>query len=173
MCNGCLLPIAFKVKKVKNEVEKEAVKGFLKNMEEKDPRGLKLEDYFIWNFEGKFLLDHCFEPCAVGHLVLQPVEHFTQLNDMSESDASELILIAQRVFKLLEDCLKSKNYPPERIYLCSFNESPDWHLHFHIVPRAKQEDIVGPRLMANSRREITSEEVKSVVKSLREKLSTR
>lgn len=187
MCRGCLVPIAFGLKETQSEVEKEAVKEFRENMEKEDKRGLKLEDYLIWH-DDKFLLDHCFEPNVVGHLVLQPVEHFTQFHEsseeitkrthmresMSEGDALELISIARKVSTLLEDCLSSQGYPPEKIYLCYFNEAPDWHLHFHIIPRARQEVIVGPHLMTMNKigRKITDDEVKKVVKCLKEKLST-
>lgn len=185
-CSGCLLPIAFNVKEAKNRAWKVAVKKFRKDMEKKDKRGLKLKNYFIKNFKDKFILDHCFEPLVVGHLVLQPVEHVTQLHEpsdkstnkthiaMSESDAKELISIARRVSNLLEECLCKQDFnsPPEKIYLCYFNEAQDWHLHFHIIPRARQEVIVGPPLMISDRRKITSDEVKKVVKCLKEKLST-
>jgi diadenosine tetraphosphate (Ap4A) HIT family hydrolase len=67
--------------------------------------------------------------------------------------------------------LNKANYPPEKIYLCLFNEDPDWHLHFHIIPRAKQEVIVGPRLLlTNHRRKITKEEIENAVNWLRGKL---
>ena len=48
MCKGCLLSIAFGVRKAKNEIEEEAVEQFIVEMEKKDPRGMKLEDYFIF-----------------------------------------------------------------------------------------------------------------------------
>jgi diadenosine tetraphosphate (Ap4A) HIT family hydrolase len=150
-------------------------------MEKKDPRGMKVKDYFISDFGRKFLLNHSLEPNVVGHLVIQPVEHITQLHEpfvksqdktyLSETDASELISIIRKVSKLLEECLALQDFPSEKIYVCSFNESSDWHLHFHIVPRAKQEVIVGPSLMTYGGRKILRKEIESVVTCLRMKLN--
>ena len=181
MCNSCLLSIAFGLKEAHSEGEKNAVNRFVEEMEKKDPRGMKVKDYFISNVGRRFLLNHSFVPNAVGHLVLQPIAHITQLHEpfaksqgkisASEKDASQLILVIRKVSSLLEECLTSQGYPPEKIYLCSFNESSDWHLHFHIVPRAKQEVIVGPSLMACAGRKITREEVENVVNCLRKRLN--
>ncbi|NIO38679.1 hypothetical protein GTO27_13435 [Candidatus Bathyarchaeota archaeon] len=171
MCRGCLLSIAYGIRKAENEVLSEEARGFREKMEGRDPRGLRLEDYFVSNFENKFLLNHSFEPYVVGHLVLQPFEHVEKLDDLSESTASEMMLTVHRVLRPLKACLISIDSAPEKIYVCSFNESPDWHLHFHIVPRAKQEVVIGPWLLTGTRRQITSEEVRSVVKSLRKRLS--
>jgi len=181
LCKGCFVPIAFGIKKANSDVEKQAVEDFVVEIERKDPRRMKPQDYFISCFENKFLLNHSFEPYVIGHLVLQPIEHVTQFHEslgkspdkigLSKDDASKLPLIIREVSKLLEECLTAQNYPPARIYMCSFNEAPDWHLHLHLIPRAKQEVIVGPSLLTTVRRQPTKEEVENVVNCLREKLS--
>lgn len=177
MCNGCLLSIALGLKRTDSEEEKKAARRFVTATEKDDLRKMRVKDYFISDFGRKFLLNHSFHPYVVGHLVLQPVKHITQLHEpfvrspdkvnISEGDALELILVIRKVSKLLEECLTSQDLPPEKIYVCTFNESPDWHLHFHIVPRAKQEVTIGPSLMTYSRREITRIEVENVVKGLK------
>jgi diadenosine tetraphosphate (Ap4A) HIT family hydrolase len=174
LCNGCLLSIALGLKRADSEEEKEAVKRFVTATEKDDPRKMRVKDYFISDFGRKFLLNHSFHPNVVGHLVVQPIEHITQLHEpfarspdktnISESDALELISVIRKVSTLLEECLTLQDYPTEKIYVCTFNESPDWHLHFHIVPRAKQEVIIGPSLMTYGGREITRKEVENVVK---------
>ena len=114
--------------------------------------------------------------------MLQPIEHITHLHEpfnqltgeqyMDENSAKEMIKIVRKIFRVLEECLKKQNYSPKKIYLCMFNEDPDWHLHLHIIPRAKQEVIVGPHLLINDRRKrkITEDEVKNIVSCLRRKL---
>jgi diadenosine tetraphosphate (Ap4A) HIT family hydrolase len=173
-CKGCLLPVVFKIRKATDESEKEAAAALVAEHEKNDPRKMKLREYFIHNFRGKFLLDHCLQPNVPGHLVLQPIEHVKQLHDisvgLSDNDAKEMILVVKRVSRLLEEVLIELNCPPERIYICSFNESPEWHLHFHIIPRAKQEVILGPNLLAGNPRKIAKEEIANVVALLRERL---
>jgi hypothetical protein len=98
-------------------------------MERKDPRGMKLKDYFISNFNGKFLLNHSVEPYVVGHLVLQPIEHITHLHEpfsqlvgkqcMDENEANRMIEIIRKVFTLLEECLiKQTTHQRRSTYAC-------------------------------------------------------
>lgn len=79
----------------------------------------------------------------------------------------DLIAIIRRTLKTLDKCVR-----PEKIYVCSFNESPEWHLHFHLIPRLREEVIIGPELLATrSRRKIVREEVERIVTNLRRELT--
>lgn len=81
------------------------------------------------------IVNYCNDPKVVGHLIIQPRRHVENLIDLNVEEIADLARLAWKYNKVLLLALDPK---PEKTYLCLFSESPDWHLHFHIIPRNAQ-----------------------------------
>jgi len=80
-------------------------------------------------------VNYCNDPVVVGHIVIQPRRHVESLTDLRADEIADIIRLIWKYSKALALAMDPK---PEKIYLCMFSESTDWHLHFHIVPRSEQ-----------------------------------
>jgi len=73
-------------------------------------------------------------PCAEGHTVVIPKQHFEKFTDMKEKDAGNLFASVQKVAKAVE---KALNIQASNIGLnngkAAGQEVP--HVHIHIIPR--------------------------------------
>ena len=73
-------------------------------------------------------------PCAEGHTVVIPKQHFEKFTDMEEEDAGNLFASVQKVAKAVE---KALNIQASNIGLnngkAAGQEVP--HVHVHIIPR--------------------------------------
>ncbi|MCK4927469.1 MAG: HIT family protein [Candidatus Aenigmarchaeota archaeon] len=73
-------------------------------------------------------------PCAEGHTVVIPKQHFEKFTDMEEVDAGNLFASVQKVAKAVE---KALNIQASNIGLnngrAAGQEVP--HVHVHIIPR--------------------------------------
>ena len=91
-------------------------------------------DHILESNELSFV-NYCNDPMVVGHIVIQPRRHVESLTDLRVDEIADIIRLIWKYNKVLALAMDPK---PEKIYVCTFNESPDWHLHFHIVPRSEQ-----------------------------------
>ena len=108
-------------------------------------------------------------PHALGHFVVQPswsVKDVSDLDDpVGRKFLSSLGRIAQHMKIILKDIA-----PVERIYIYSFNESDDWHLHFHLVPRYQRENLKGPFLLTQELRALSERDKEETTKALQDRL---
>lgn len=110
---------------------------FCKNLEifENDEKNIKKYEHLILKkFKYTFVIMNLF-PYNRGHLLVIPIEHTGDLNNLSKEARYELIEVSNIAIKILEDKLKF-----DGINL-GFNKGkasggsiPD-HLHIHLVPR--------------------------------------
>ena len=77
-------------------------------------------------------------------IVLQARQHATSWEDLSHAALSSLgQAIAQVSRGLSSDVV-------DRVYVMSFNETGDGHIHLHVVPRFSNEALLGPSLQAQA-----------------------
>jgi diadenosine tetraphosphate (Ap4A) HIT family hydrolase len=88
---------------------------------------------------------HSYNTGLPGWLVLVARRHIAAIDEMSQEEAAELGILLSRVSQSLKQvtgCLKT--------YLLQFAEHPQHpHVHFHVVPRMKDqpESRRGPKIM--------------------------
>lgn len=132
-------------------------------------------DFPVTERLGRFIVNHSFEPCVRGHLVVQPMKcrnSSDQIHDFEGDTIVSLFRLVGKVSRALNETLK-----PERIYMWSFNEQAanqlNWHLHVHVAPRNPSCLIRGPEWLffkdKCSERLRTAEIVK-IVSDIRDKL---
>lgn len=88
-----------------------------------------------------FIVNYAEEPEVDGHLVIQPRCHIEQIADLCQEQAKELMSWIWKCCKAIQ-----KEYSPKKIYVFSFNEAPDYHLHVHIKPKLQKipDEVRGP-----------------------------
>ncbi len=71
------------------------------------------------------------DPITRGHVIVAPKKHVLSIADadLEEDDTKELMLFIKKIYCAIEKVMDTK-----KIYICSFNESEDTHLHFHLIP---------------------------------------
>jgi len=114
------------------------------------------------------------DPYALGHIVIQPKNCEHDISELTENHwriLSEWIpKVAKAMRKVLRDVLGRE---AQKIYLCSFNESPNYPVHFHLVPRYECETLRGESLLfhrAQAKLMISSEERDKIVDALKKEL---
>ena len=112
-------------------------------------------------------------PNALGHFVVQPSWPVRDLWELDDGHGRRLLAclgkIAYSIKVVLNDV--DSGDPVKKVYVASFNETKDWHLHFHLVARRKQEkDNLGPCLLKQEKKDLTDEEKIRVVEELRKRL---
>lgn len=110
---------------------------FCKNLEifELDEKGIKKHDHLVLKkFKHTFVIMNLF-PYNRGHLLVIPIDHTGDLNNLSKEARSELMEVSNIAIKILEDKLKfdgiNLGFNKGKI---SGGSIPD-HLHIHLVPR--------------------------------------
>ena len=88
------------------------------------------------------------DPSAFGHIVIQPRNN---ADDISQLEKNVWLILSEwipKVSKAMKEALKEVSGKEiEKIYLCSFNESEKYPVHFHLIPRYKHETLKGPDLL--------------------------
>ena len=74
-------------------------------------------------------------------ILLSPRDHFEQIADLREEQAEELMRWIWKCCTAIQ-----KIYSPKKIYVFSFNEHKDYHLHVHIKPKLQTipDEVRGP-----------------------------
>jgi diadenosine tetraphosphate (Ap4A) HIT family hydrolase len=126
-----------------------------------------------------FILNHSMKPATLGHLILMPrrrvkairgMYHPIIINDLTPSEFTQLCKMIERTIHAMKSVLPFiRGERIEQIYVATFNESKDWHLHFHLVPRYESEKIWGPRLI-HKVRQVPSGAIGNVVSLLKSEL---
>jgi diadenosine tetraphosphate (Ap4A) HIT family hydrolase len=88
------------------------------------------------------------DPFAIGHIV---IELKTSKHDISELEGDDWDLLKEwvpKVTKAMKNVLREfLGRETVKLYLCSFNESTNYPVHFHLVPRYECETLKGPDLL--------------------------
>lgn len=106
-------------------------------MGEPEPKckGCTLEDFdqrwkiLIRNKD--FQVNYALNPEVDGHLVIQPRRHVEGISKLCPQEAKDLGLLIRNFCLALQEALN-----PDKIYVYSFNETPGYHLHFHLKPKS-------------------------------------
>jgi diadenosine tetraphosphate (Ap4A) HIT family hydrolase len=125
-------------------------------------------------FEQKeFIVNYAKEPEVDGHIVIQPAGHAEQLADLCEQQAVKLMQLIWKYCQAVQTVLK-----PKKIYVYSFNEAKDYHLHFHIKPKAISvpDELAGPCYVnwTDPREEVrvNREHIEKVIKQIKDAMKT-
>lgn len=95
-------------------------------------------------------------PATDGHTLVIPKTHTDDLLSVSPEDLAAVIRTTQTVARILDDRLS-----PDGLSVFQSNRTAGWqdvfHLHFHVVPRWKDDSLQRPWRSAPASRERTAE----------------
>ena len=74
-------------------------------------------------------------PYNAGHLMVAPYKHTAELDDLVESELSDLMALTRRCKQVLTRALKAEGFNIGLNLGRAAGAGVDDHLHFHIVPR--------------------------------------
>lgn len=101
----------------------------------------------ILQFSELSVVGYCNDPVVMGHLIIAPRRHVENLVDLTADEMADIFTLSRKYGNALLSVLDPV---PEKIYFCTFSEDPDWHLHFHLIPRNQQipKEERGPRIFS-------------------------
>ena len=80
------------------------------------------------------------KPIHAGHILVLPKKHVTNLEEISEVDLSNVVIVVKKMGGLLKDKLSCVGYNViENNDLVAGQEIP--HLHFHLIPRLENDGL--------------------------------
>jgi len=143
-----------------------------------------IDEGFIIHRDEKFIVNHALQnkrqnmwPFELGHLVLMPRKrkkkwrgkwHPVDTTTLNNEEWNGILKLLPRILKIMRMVLpKIKKESVEHIYIATFNESEDWHLHIHLVPRYKCERRIGADLLKP--RKLAKKDIDEVVRQMRKK----
>lgn len=91
----------------------------------------------LYNDKENMVLMNIF-PYARGHLLVVPIKHFTDLNELNIEEIGKLFYLVQKSVLLIREVIKPDGINIG-INLGKTAGSSIKHLHIHIVPRFKYE----------------------------------
>jgi len=87
-------------------------------------------------------------PYALGHIVIQPVTRKHDISELTDKHWKILSEWIPRVSNAMKKVLKEvSGKEVQKVYICSFNESEEYTVHFHVIPRYEYETLMGPDLL--------------------------
>lgn len=114
------------------------------------------------------------DPYALGHIVIQPKSCANDISEYTEKEWQILSEWVPKVVKAMKQVLKKVlGREVQKIYLCSFNESPKYSVHFHLIPRYECETLKGESLLfyhAKAKLMIPPQARDKIVRGMKEKL---
>ncbi len=131
-------------------------------------QGKDEENLILYRGETCFVIMNNY-PYNPGHLMVAPYRHLGNLEDLSEQESLELMLITQKMLSLLKKVMK-----PEGFNL-GFNlgkvagAGVEDHLHLHIVPRWSGDTNFMPVL---SDTKVIPQALRDTYRALKEELSS-
>lgn len=82
-------------------------------------------------YEGEhWLVDHMYPVKLAGWLVVATKRHTDYVHDLTANELVEFGLVVKKASDVLMRAIK-----PERIYVAIFAETPNFHLHAHVIPK--------------------------------------
>ena len=114
------------------------------------------------------------DPYALGHIVIQPVNCARDISELEDSDWKILSEWIPKVVNAMRKVLREvAGREVQKIYLCSFNESTEYPVHFHLVPRYECETLKGPNLLfrrAMAKLRVSPQERNKIVDAMKKEL---
>lgn len=146
-------------------------------------RAPKLEGCFLCDFPKKDRDEDCLilyrsKTCFVimnnypynpGHLMVSPYRHVGNIEDLSEEELLDLMVVTQRMVSLLKRVMKPDGFNLGFNFGKVAGAGVEDHLHLHIVPRWNGDTNFMP-VVADTK--VVPQAVKDTYKALREALMT-
>ena len=88
-----------------------------------------------------WVVDHFWPVKLPGWLVLSTKEHVPALQDLSPEAWADFGIVAKQAVAALRVSQRA-----EKVYVAFFAEAPDCHLHAHVIPRAADQELRGPKI---------------------------
>lgn len=112
---------------------------------------------------------------ALGHIVIQPKSNAHDISEFQDSEwrvvAEWIPKVANAMKKVLREIMGKEVV---KIYLCSFNESSEYPVHFHLVPRYECETLRGPDLLfyrSKARQMLSPSDRDAIARGMRRELN--
>lgn len=96
---------------------------------------------FIYEDNDWIITPGPLESQVLGYLYLEPKRHIENWSDFT---GEELAKVGPLIKKLEQALKKEQNI--ERVYVVTISETVR-HIHFHIIPRVKEEEVKGLKLI--------------------------
>lgn len=124
----------------------------------------------IYEDEDWFVTHGPLSSQVLGYMYIEPKRHVEHWSDFTDKELSKIGLLVKR----LEIALK-KELPVERVYTVTISEAVR-HLHVHVIPRERGNDVKGLPLIQQATQqsgsgEITQDMIDSLVNKLKEYMS--
>ncbi len=117
------------------------------------------------------------DPYAIGHIVIELRSGKHDISELGDSEWDILKEWVPKVTKAMRDVLREfVGREVTKLYLCSFNESSEYSVHFHLVPRYECEKLMGPDLLfyrSKAKQTISPSDRDIIAREMRRKLRTR
>lgn len=114
------------------------------------------------------------DPYARGHIVVQPKSCASDISELTENEWKILSEWVPKVSNAMKRVLRGvSGKEVQKIYLCSFNESKEYPVHFHLVPRYECETLKGPNLLfhrSKARLMVSPQERDKIVHAMKQEL---
>ncbi|MUG68369.1 HIT domain-containing protein [Paenibacillus campinasensis] len=91
-----------------------------------------------------------FNSQVEGYLYLEPLRHVEEWQELNEKELQEMALLLPRVEKILKKIVHL-----ERLYVVTISEVVR-HLHLHLIPRLKNEETRGVKLIEQATQQKSS-----------------
>lgn len=114
--------------------------------------------------------EHCLAfldlfPCTKGHTLCIPKKHYETIDEMPENELKELIVFTQNTGKAVKKAMQVNGFN-----LLQSNHSDAGqvipHVHFHIIPRKKEDGLS----FENKRCEETKENLEETLKKIKKEI---
>ncbi|MFX0093729.1 MAG: HIT family protein [Candidatus Hodarchaeota archaeon] len=87
-------------------------------------------------------------PYALGHMVIELLKSEDDVSKLTDNHWKILSRWISKVSNAMKKVLKEVSAREvQKIYICSFNESPEYKVHFHVIPRYEGETLMGEELL--------------------------
>ena len=80
------------------------------------------------------------EPASKGHALILPKEHYANLYELSDEDATKALLVAKKVISKMTDILGCDGYNVVQNNGVAAGQTV-FHFHIHLIPRYKDDDV--------------------------------
>lgn len=95
------------------------------------------DDYILYEDENWVISHGPIESQILGYIYLEPKNHYENWSEFTDSELSEI----GKIIKKVEEALRAV-LPLERLYSVTISEAVR-HIHFHLIPRLKENDVKG------------------------------
>ena len=168
----------FKIMDEENKRIKEEGREKLKEIQEKNicPTCYNMKYGGIYpSFKERIIYENykivCFleqYPRNPGHTIIPVKNHYEDISEIPDDIGKEVMNIIPIIIKALKRTINA-----EKVYLCTMCDGKRNHLHFQLIPRLKNDEIIGSKLFVKERgilvldKEILSKIIKYINEEVR------